>query len=121
MYAKKDLFLQDPLWGNATIQKFINRLMYSGKKSVAEKVFYQAMASIQMKTGKNPLHITLDSIEMVKPYVEVRSIRVAGSTYMVPVEIQAERQLSLALRWLKKKEEVHKMAEANRAFSHYRW
>lgn len=145
-------YTNDPLWANPVLQKLINRLMYSGKKATAERIVYQAMASIQSKTGKNPLEVILESIDLIKPYVEVRSIRVAGSNYMVPVEIDADRQLSLALRWfvessrkrkeremhqklaseildtysktsasLKKKEELHKMAEANRAFSHYRW
>nr|YP_007890478.1 ribosomal protein S7 [Andalucia godoyi]AGH23972.1 ribosomal protein S7 [Andalucia godoyi] len=142
----------DSLWQNEVIRKLTNRLMYSGKKSVAEKLVFQAMSQIQGRTSKNALEVTLDAIEMIKPYVEVRSIRVAGATYAVPVEIREERRLSLALRWLvensrkrkeremsqklageildtylktsgslKKKEELHKMAESNRAFSHYRW
>jgi small subunit ribosomal protein S7 len=152
MQQEKYIVRNDPLWTNSIIQKMINRLMYSGKKVIAERVVYQAMSHIQLKTGKNPVDVLLESIDLIKPYVEVRSIRVAGSNYMVPVEIQSHRQLSLALRWLienarkrkergmylklageildtysktsaslKKKEELHKMAEANRAFSHYRW
>lgn len=142
----------DPLWINPVIQRLINRIMLSGKKAAAERIFYEAMILIQSKTSKNPINVTLECIELIKPYVEVRSIRVAGSNYMVPMEINSQRQLSLALRWLvenarkrkekemhvklageildthsknsislKKKEELHKMAEANRAFSHYRW
>lgn len=152
MLQTKYIVQNDPLWTNAIIQKMINRLMYSGKKAIAEKLVYQAMSHIQSKTGKNPVEILVESVDIVKPYVEVRSIRVAGSNYSVPMEIQSHRQLSLALRWmienarkrkergmslklaneildthsktsasLKKKEELHKMAEANRAFSHYRW
>lgn len=142
----------DSLWQEEVIQKLVNRVMYSGKKAVAEKVVLQALSQIQAKTSQPALEVTLQAIEMIKPYVEVRSIRVAGATYAVPVEIRENRQLSLALRWLvecarkrkeremaqklageildtysktsgslKKKEELHKMAEANRAFAHYRW
>jgi small subunit ribosomal protein S7 len=139
-------------WDNILLQKLINRVMLQGKKAIAEKIVLQSLHDIQNKTNQEPYSIAIKAIEHVKPFVEVKSIRVAGSTYMVPVEISEKRQVALALKWIvenarkrnerqmyqriaaelldaanrtgssiRKKEELHKMAEANRAFAHYRW
>lgn len=139
-------------WDNILLQKLINRVMLQGKKATAEKIVLQSLHEIQNKTNQEPYSIAIKAIEYVKPFVEVKSIRVAGSTYMVPVEISEKRQVALALKWIvenarkrnerqmyqriaaelldaanrtgssiRKKEELHKMAEANRAFAHYRW
>lgn len=132
--------------------KLINRLMIDGKKTIAESIISETKFILQEKTSKNPDETIIQAINIAKPSVEIKSIRIAGSTYMVPVELQEKRQLSLALKWIvqsarsrkergmasklafeiidilkkngntiKKKEELHKMAEANRAFAHYRW
>lgn len=142
----------DPRYKNLMVSKFINSLMYDGKKSKAEKVFYGAMDVIAEKTGKDPLEVFMAAMDNVKPAVEVRSRRVGGATYQVPMEVPMFRRQSLAIRWLlaairgregksmidklsneimeasegrgnsiKKKEDTHRMAEANRAFAHYRW
>ncbi len=142
----------DPKFGSVLVAKFINCMMWDGKKTVSEKIFYRALEIIAEKSGKDPLQVFKDAIENVKPQMEVRSRRVGGATYQVPVEVRPERQLSLAIRWLihaarnrgerrmevrlahelldasenrgaaiKKKEDTHKMAEANKAFAHYRW
>ena len=142
----------DPRYGNSTVSKFVTRMMFDGKKSVAQAVFYSALDEIERKGEKAPLETFLKAIDNVKPAVEVKSRRVGGSTYQVPVEIRDSRREALAMRWLiqaartrsgrsmgqrlgaelldaanqtgtafKKKEDTHRMAEANKAFSHYRW
>lgn len=143
----------DPRYGDVVVAKFINSLMLDGKKSKAEKAFYDALDMISEKTGnKEPVKVFLEAMENVKPAVEVRSRRVGGATYQVPNEVKPVRKNYLAIRWLldaarkrpehgvsgklaaeildasqnrgtaiKKREDTHKMAEANRAFAHYRW
>ncbi|MEQ9620287.1 MAG: 30S ribosomal protein S7 [Deltaproteobacteria bacterium] len=142
----------DPKYGDLTVAKFINSLMYDGKKSKAEKIFYSAMDVIAEKTGKEPLEVFLAAMDNVKPGIEVRPRRVGGATYQVPMEVSSFRRQSLAIRWMlsairkregksmveklsgeimeaaegrggsiKKREDTHKMADANRAFAHYRW
>ena len=144
--------LPDPNYGDILVAKLINKVMLDGKKSTSEKIVYEAFALIEKQTGQNPLEIYKKSVDSIKPIIEVRSRRVGGATYQVPVEVRSERQFSLALRWLvgyarkrkertmaqrlaneimdsvnqkgeafKKKEDVHRMAEANRAFAHYSW
>ncbi|WP_390420198.1 30S ribosomal protein S7 [Helicobacter pylori] len=144
--------LGDPVYGNKVVTKFINKMMYDGKKSVAEKIIYKAFNKIEEKSGEKGIEVFEKALEMVRPLVEVRSRRVGGATYQVPVEVRASRQQSLSIRWIleatrkrnermmvdrlanelmdaasdkgaafKKKEDVHKMAEANKAFAHYRW
>jgi len=144
--------IPDPRFGNTVVAKFVTRMMLDGKKSVAQGVFYGAMDEIERKGDKPPLETFLKAIDNVKPVVEVKSRRVGGSTYQVPVEIRDSRREALAMRWLiqaarsrsgrsmaqklsaelmdaanqagtafKKKEDTHRMAEANKAFSHYRW
>ncbi|GAA8795196.1 30S ribosomal protein S7 [Helicobacter pylori] len=142
----------DPVYGNKVVTKFINKMMYDGKKSVAEKIIYKAFNKIEEKSGERGIEVFEKALERVRPLVEVRSRRVGGATYQVPVEVRASRQQSLSIRWIleatrkrnermmvdrlanelmdaasdkgaafKKKEDVHKMAEANKAFAHYRW
>lgn len=142
----------DPKYGNQTAAKFINSLMLDGKKSTAEKIFYDAFDVVAEKTGKDPLEVFLAAMENVKPGIEVRPRRVGGATYQVPMEVNAFRKQSLAIRWMltairsrdgksikdklaaeildasegrggsiKRREDTHKMADANRAFAHYRW
>ncbi|GAA8910007.1 30S ribosomal protein S7 [Helicobacter pylori] len=142
----------DPVYGNKVVTKFINKMMYDGKKSVAEKIIYKAFNKIEEKSGEKGIEVFEKALERVRPLVEVRSRRVGGATYQVPVEVRASRQQSLSIRWIleatrkrnermmvdrlanelmdaandkgaafKKKEDVHKMAEANKAFVHYRW
>ncbi|GAA6972813.1 30S ribosomal protein S7 [Helicobacter pylori] len=142
----------DPVYGNKVVTKFINKMMYNGKKSVAEKIIYKAFNKIEEKSGEKGIEVFEKALERVRPLVEVRSRRVGGATYQVPVEVRASRQQSLSIRWIleatrkrnermmvdrlanelmdaasdkgaafKKKEDVHKMAEANKAFAHYRW
>ena len=142
----------DPKYGDIVVAKFTNGLMSKGKKSVAERILYGALTTIEKKTGQAPLKIFHDAVDNVKPSVEVRSRRVGGATYQVPVEVRAERRQALAIRWIveiahargektmterlaaelldaasnrgaavKKREDTHRMADANRAFSHYRW
>ncbi|WP_104748219.1 30S ribosomal protein S7 [Helicobacter cetorum] len=144
--------LGDPVYGNKVVTKFINKMMYDGKKSVAEKIIYKAFDKIEEKSGEKGIEVFEKALERVRPLVEVRSRRVGGATYQVPVEVRASRQQSLSIRWIleatrkrnermmvdrlanelmdaasdkgaafKKKEDVHKMAEANKAFAHYRW
>ncbi|WP_001254369.1 30S ribosomal protein S7 [Helicobacter pylori] len=144
--------LGDPVYGNKVVTKFINRMMFDGKKSVAEKIIYKAFNKIEEKSGEKGIEVFEKALERVRPLVEVRSRRVGGATYQVPVEVRASRQQSLSIRWIleatrkrnermmvdrlanelmdaasdkgaafKKKEDVHKMAEANKAFAHYRW
>jgi small subunit ribosomal protein S7 len=148
---KRDV-LPDPKYGSELISKYINMVMKSGKKSVAEKIVYGAMAQIAEKEKGNVVELTQQALEKVKPMVEVKSRRVGGATYQVPVEVRPRRQMALAMRWtieaarkrgeanmplklagemmdalhdrgaaMKRREEVHKMAEANKAFAHYRW
>lgn len=150
--AERRAILPDPKFGDMVVQKFTNCLMHSGKKSVAEKMVYDALEAIRTKTGQDPVKVFRDALDNVKPTVEVRSRRVGGATYQVPVEVRADRRQTLAIRWLleamrnrsektmtermsaefleaaanrgaavKKREDTHRMAEANRAFSHYRW
>ena len=150
--ADKREVLPDPKFGDIVVSKFMNCLMYQGKKSVAEGIVYGAFDQIQKKSGQDPIRIFHDALGNVKPQLEVRSRRVGGATYQVPVEVRPERAQALALRWIigiardrsestmvdrlsgelldaannrgaavKKREDTHKMAEANKAFSHYRW
>lgn len=144
--------LPDPIYGSKLVTKFINSLMKDGKKSVAEKIFYQAVQEFAERVGEDPLKAFEQAVENVKPQLEVKSRRVGGANYQVPVEVRPDRQQALAIRWLvqyarargekgmvkrlagefydaynnrggaiKKKEDTHKMAEANKAFAHYRW
>ena len=150
--AEKREINPDPKFGDVVLSKFINCVMYDGKKSVAEKIVYGALDRIQEKMRRDPVEVFHEAIENVKPQVEVRSRRVGGATYQVPVEVRPERRQTLAIRWIiaaararnentmmerlanelmeaannrgaavKKKEDTHRMAEANRAFAHYRW
>jgi small subunit ribosomal protein S7 len=149
--AKREI-LPDPKFGDKSLTKFINIIMYSGKKSVAEKIVYGALDIVSEKAKGDPLELFSKVIENIRPVVEVKSRRVGGATYQVPVEVRTERQATLAMRWLvdaarkrgeksmgrrlagemldaienkgaavKKREDVHRMAEANKAFAHYRW
>jgi small subunit ribosomal protein S7 len=142
----------DPKYNDLVVSKFMNSIMKQGKKSVAERIVYGALETMQNKAKSNPIQLFHQALENVMPAVEVRSRRVGGATYQVPVEVRAERRQALAIRWLitaargrnentmqerlsgelldaannrgtavKKREDTHKMAEANRAFSHYRW
>ncbi len=150
--VKKRSIPPDPKYRDVLVQKFINRMMVCGKKSLAEKIFYQAMDEIEQKAKDDPLKVFKKAVESVKPVIEVKSRRVGGATYQVPVEVRPDRRTSLAIRWIitfarargergmvkklagelmdaangkgasiKKKEDTHKMAEANKAFAHYRW
>jgi len=142
----------DPKFGDLVISKFMNNLMYDGKKTAAEGIVYGALEKIQSKAKQDPVQVFHEALNNVAPAIEVRSRRVGGATYQVPVEVRAERRQALAIRWIitaargrnettmidrlsgelldaannrgtavKKREDTHKMAEANRAFSHYRW
>ena len=144
--------LPDPKFGNVDVAKFVNVLMTRGKKSVAERIIYGALDSIRKKSNKEPLEVFTQALNNVKPMVEVKSRRVGGANYQVPVEVRPIRRMALAMRWIrdaargrgeksmqarlaselaeaaegrggamKKREEVHRMAEANKAFSHYRF
>ena len=144
--------LPDPKFKDVVVSKFMSCLMLDGKRSTAEKIVYGAFDRIEDKTGSEPMRVFYDALENVRPHLEVRSRRVGGATYQVPVEVRSERAQALAIRWLidssrkrgettmvgrlsaelmdaannrgnavKKREDTHKMAEANRAFSHYRW
>lgn len=150
--AIKKEVLPDPKFNDFVITKFMNSLMYEGKKSIAETIVYGALDRIQGKGGKNALDLFHDAMTNVRPAVEVRSRRVGGATYQVPVEVRPDRAQALAIRWLiinarkrsektmterlsaelldasnnrgasvKKRDDTHKMAEANKAFAHYRW
>ena len=150
--AEKRKILPDPKYKDLVVAKFTNSLMLDGKKSVAESIIYDAFDLIEKKAGQDPLKTFLEAIENVKPGVEVRSRRVGGATYQIPIEVRSERRQALAIRWIvdlarqrsedtmierlsgelldasnnrgaavKKREDTHKMAEANKAFSHYRW
>jgi len=146
------VILPDPKFGNQDVAKFVNVLMTRGKKSVAENIVYGALEQIGKKTGKDPIEVFAQAVNNVKPMVEVKSRRVGGANYQVPVEVRSVRRVALAMRWLrdaarkrgeksmgsrlagelaeaaegrggamKKREEVHRMAEANKAFAHYRF
>ena len=150
--AEKREVLPDPKFGDRVLSKFMNNLMYDGKKSAAERIVYGAMGRVEDKMKREPVEVFHEALENIKPQVEVRSRRVGGATYQVPVEVRPERREALAIRWLinasrarnentmeerlagevldaannrgtavKKREDTHKMAEANKAFSHYRW
>jgi small subunit ribosomal protein S7 len=150
--AEKREVIPDPKFGDIVVSKFMNSIMYEGKKSVAENIVYGALDSIEGKLKTEPLAVFKQALDNVAPAIEVRSRRVGGATYQVPVEVRPERRQALAIRWIitaararsdktmvdrlsaelmdaannrgnavKKREDTHKMAEANRAFSHYRW
>jgi small subunit ribosomal protein S7 len=149
--AKREV-LPDPKYGSRLVAKFVNIMMIQGKKSVAERIMYDALAAVEERSKQEALKMFKTAIDNVKPAVEVKSRRVGGSTYQVPVEVRPERRTSLAMRWMigaarrrpersmaeklsaelldaannrgtavKKREDTHKMAEANKAFAHYRW
>ena len=142
----------DPRHGSLILSKFINFMMYDGEKGIAEKIIYKALDQIKKKTNEDPIKVFNEAINKVRPNLEVRSRRVGGSTYQIPVEVKTKRSQTLALRWLldasrkrknktmseklfselmdayegkgsaiKKREDVHRMAESNKAFAHYRW
>ena len=150
--AEKREINPDPKFGNLVVSKFMNSIMYEGKKSVAEAIVYGALDVIEGKTKQNPVSVFQQALDNVMPSIEVRSRRVGGATYQVPVEVRPQRRVSLAMRWIvqnarsrpeksmvaklggeildaangrggavKKKEDTHRMAEANKAFAHYRW
>jgi small subunit ribosomal protein S7 len=150
--AKREV-LADPKYNDRLVSKFINALMYDGEKSIAESILYGALDIVEERTkGENPVEVFKQAVDNVRPSVEVKSRRVGGSTYQVPVEVRADRRTALSLRWLiiaarrrnertmrerlanelleaannrgaaiKKKDETHRMADANKAFAHYRW
>lgn len=144
--------LPDPLYESELVTRFINKVMLSGEKALAESLFYGAMEDVKAKTDKDPLETLEEAVKNTMPLLEVKARRVGGATYQVPVEVRPERRVALALRWIvgaararsektmrerlageildaasgtgsavKKREDTHKMAEANRAFAHYRW
>ena len=150
--AEKRQVLPDPKYKDLVVTKFMNQIMRDGKKSVAERIVYGAFELVETRSKKNPVEVFHNALESVAPSVEVRSRRVGGATYQVPVEVRTERREALAIRWLiiaarkrnentmeerlaaelsdavnnrgtavKKREDTHKMADANKAFSHYRW
>ncbi|PYM35811.1 MAG: 30S ribosomal protein S7 [Candidatus Rokuibacteriota bacterium] len=149
--AKREV-IPDPKYGSRLVAKFVNIMMIRGKKSTAERIMYDALSAIEDRSKQDPLKLFKTAIDNVKPTVEVKSRRVGGSTYQVPVEVRPDRRTSLAMRWVigaarrrversmaeklagelldagnnrgtavKKREDTHKMAEANKAFAHYRW
>ena len=149
--AKREV-LPDPKFGNSTLAKFMNHVMVSGKKSVAESIVYGALDIVEERTKRDPIEVFDEALENIAPMVEVKSRRVGGATYQVPVEVRSERAQALAIRWIigaargrsektmidrlagefmdamnqrgsaiKKREDTHRMAEANKAFAHYRW
>ena len=150
--AEKREIIPDAKYGDVVLSKFMNSVMYAGKKSVAEAIVYGALDQVEERTRQDPVGVFHQALENVMPQIEVRSRRVGGATYQVPVEVRTERRQALAIRWLitaargrnertmvgrlsgelmdvfnnrgnavKKREDTHRMAEANRAFSHYRW
>jgi len=150
--VKRRDILPDPKFHDRTVTKFINAMLVDGKKSLAERILYDALAIVGERSKEDPLGVFKRALEAVKPLVEVRSRRVGGATYQVPVEVRPQRRMSLAMRWIvqnarsrpeksmvaklggeildaangrggavKKKEDTHRMAEANKAFAHYRW
>jgi small subunit ribosomal protein S7 len=151
-HVPKREVLADPVYGSTLVTKFVNAMMYGGKKATAQGIFYEAMRNLEKKGGDEALKLFKKAVENAKPVLEVKSRRVGGANYQVPVEVNADRRTSLAIRWLvsysrdrgekgmldkltaelldaangkgsaiKKKEDVHRMAEANKAFAHYRW
>jgi small subunit ribosomal protein S7 len=149
---EKREILPDPVYGDQVLSKFMNSVMLDGKKSVAESIVYSALQTVEQRAKREPIGVFHDALNNIKPGIEVRSRRVGGATYQVPVEVRVERGQALAIRWLitaarnrsektmsarlsgelmdaaqnrgnavKKREDTHRMAEANRAFSHYRW
>ncbi len=149
--AKREV-LPDPIYGSTLVTKFVNSMMYEGKKSTAQGIFYTAMKNLETRGGSDALTLFKKAVENAKPLLEVKTRRVGGATYQVPVEVNPDRRTSLAIRWIigysrdrgekgmteklsnelldaannrgaaiKKKEDVHRMAEANKAFAHYRW
>ena len=151
-YIAKREVLPDPIYNSKVVTKLINNIMLDGKKTVAQKIVYDAFAIVKEKEGKNPLEVFEAALENVMPVLEVKARRVGGATYQVPIEIRPDRRQSLGIRWLveyarkrnehgmdeklaneimdainqqggafKKKEDTHRMAEANKAFAHYRW
>jgi small subunit ribosomal protein S7 len=151
LIARREL-QPDPLYNSTLVTKFINSMMYGGKRSTSQRIMYDALSVVQQKTQDDPLKVFKKAVDNVKPSLEVKSRRVGGSNYQVPVEVNTNRRTSLALRWLigfarkrpergmvqklaaelldasnlrggavKKREDTHKMAEANKAFAHYRW
>jgi small subunit ribosomal protein S7 len=149
--AKREI-LPDPVYNSPLVAKFVNAMMWDGKKSTAEQILYRALEKVRERTQEDPLKVFKKAVENLQPRVEVKSKRVGGATYQVPVEVNAARRTALALRWLvgyargrgektmvdklaaeildaagnkgnavKKREDVHRMAEANKAFAHYRW
>jgi small subunit ribosomal protein S7 len=150
--AEKRDIIPDPKYGDLVLTKFMNSLMYEGKKSAAERIVYGALEKIESKAKRDAIQLFHEALDNVKPAIEVRSRRVGGATYQVPVEVRMDRRQALAIRWIitaargrnentmeerlsgelldaannrgtavKKREDTHRMAEANRAFSHYRW
>jgi small subunit ribosomal protein S7 len=150
--AEKREVIPDAKFGDVVVAKFMNSIMYDGKKSVAEAIVYGALSNVEQKMRSDPLTVFKQALENVAPAIEVRSRRVGGATYQVPVEVRQERRQALAIRWIitaargrndktmmdrlsselmdaannrgaavKKREDTHRMAEANRAFAHYRW
>jgi small subunit ribosomal protein S7 len=144
--------LPDPVFGSTLVSKFVNQMMWDGKKSVSQQIFYRAMKIVEGKGEEEPLKVFKKAVENAKPVLEVKSRRVGGSTYQVPIEVNSVRRTSLGIRWLigysrsrgeksmeerlaaelleaannrgnavKKQEDTHRMAEANKAFAHYRW
>ncbi len=151
-YIAKREVLPDPIYGSTLVTKFVNSMMYEGKKSTAQNIFYSAMKNLETRGGSDALTLFKKAVENAKPLLEVKTRRVGGANYQVPVEVNPDRRTSLAIRWLigysrergekgmteklsnelldaannrgaaiKKKEDVHRMAEANKAFAHYRW
>jgi small subunit ribosomal protein S7 len=151
-YIAKREVAPDPVYGSTLVTKFVNSMMWGGKKSTAQSIFYSAMTNLEQKGGDEALKLFKKAVENVKPLLEVKTRRVGGANYQVPVEVNPDRRTSLAIRWLltyargraekgmvdkltnelldaangkgaaiKKKEDVHRMAEANKAFAHYRW
>ena len=150
--AEKREVLPDPKYGDRILTKFMNNLMIDGKKSVAERIVYRALERVETKIRRSPVDVFHEALANIKPTVEVRSRRVGGATYQIPMEVRPERREALAIRWLitasrarnehamderlagelldavqsrgaavKRREDMHRMAEANKAFSHYRW
>ncbi len=113
--------LPDPRFSNVLVSHLVNKIMLDGKKSTAEGIVYGAIEVLEQRTKKPGIEALEQAIRNATPMIEVRPRRVGGATYQVPMEIREDRRLALALRWLKKREDTHKMAEANRAFAHYRW
>ena len=151
-YIAKREVAPDPVYGSTLVTKFVNSMMWGGKKSTAQSIFYSAMTNLEQKGGDEALKLFKKAVENCKPLLEVKTRRVGGANYQVPIEVNADRRTSLAIRWLitygrnrgekgmtdklsnelldaangrgaamKKKEDVHRMAEANKAFAHYRW